>query len=232
MGQNAQPITYHATATDRGRVEYDVHKAGTFTLGFDHSHYAHGGDEQRLYVAYGRWDSENSLDRRTALPQAPTINRITPVGGSWFSTDKALEYLARDEEWRWSGWLTVGRAAGPYVPERTRDRLAQIVAVLARDFLARADYKELLHAHRVRLAPGRAAEHQERLQGVQEELAEWQSRVAHERRLLEIQEQLIAGGPWAESGPVPRWRDYQHAKTRGGQQFLIGTVGTRDPRWR
>ncbi len=45
------------------------------------------------------------------------------------------------------------------------------------------------------------------------------------------QEQLIAG-PWAESGPVPRWRDYQHAKTRGGQRFLIGTVGTRDPRWR
>lgn len=136
-------LTYIATATDRGRVEYDVNGVGTFTLGFDHGGYPGTQDDERLYVAYGRWGGTGYLDRRCVLPDAPTVNRITPVGGSWFSPEEALAHLARDTEWRWSGWLTAFRCSGEvstYVPERTRDRLARIVATLAQDLLERADY--------------------------------------------------------------------------------------------
>lgn len=159
------------------------------------------------------------------MPDAPRINRITPAAGSWFAPEEALAHLTKDDEWRWSGWLTVFRVTGEsstYVPERTRDRLAQAVATLTQDLLERPAYDELLHAHRVRLAPSRTLTHRMNLQGVQEELDEWQARVAHEERMLEIQEQLSAGGTWAEAGTVPRCRDSGQATTQGGKAFLIG----------
>lgn len=221
--------TYTATSTDRGRVEYDVDRVGTFTLGFDHAGYPHTHDDERLYVAYGRWDGTSTPGRDRALLDAPTVNRITPVGGSWFAPEEALAHLGQDAEWRWSGWLSAFRCFGDstiYVPERTRDRLAQIVATLAQDLLERADYDELLHTHRARLAPDRARAHREHLKAVQEELDDWSARVAHEERMLQIQEQLARGERWEYAAPpAPRWRDYRHATTRGGQTFLIGTVG-------
>lgn len=232
MAHNRAP-TYFATPTDRGRVEYDVDGVGTFTLGFDHAGHPGTQDDERLHVAYGRWDGTGYLDRRSALPDPPTVNRITPMGGSWFAPEEALVHLARDTDWRWSGWLTAFRCSGgvsTYVPERTRDRLAQIVATLARDLLQRPDYDELLHTHRVRLAPERADAHRQHLEEVRQELAEWATRVAHEERMLQIQEQLTQGMPWEDAGPTPRWRDYGQATTRGGEAFLIGTVGARAPR--
>lgn len=95
---------------------------------------------------------------------------------------------------------------------------------------SKSHYDELLHTHRVRLAPERANAHRQRLEDVKEELAEWCARVAHEERMLRIQEQLSQGAPWEDAGPAPRWRDYRQATTRGGEAFLIGTVGARAPR--
>ncbi len=61
------------------------------------AHRRGSSDDERPYVAYGRWAGDSYLDRRTTLPEAPTINRITPAGGSWFSPDGATAHLSRDD---------------------------------------------------------------------------------------------------------------------------------------
>jgi hypothetical protein len=55
VSSSRRPITWTATPTDAGRVEYDVDKVGTFTLGYCTSTYAGYDDQARLEVGFGRW---------------------------------------------------------------------------------------------------------------------------------------------------------------------------------
>lgn len=203
---------------------------GTFTMGFDHASYPRADDAERLHVAYGQWDGQGHCYRDRPLPGAPVVNTITLVGGSFYDPLQALALL-REEHNSWVGWLRPARQLDRWavdVPDRTRARVGVIVARLTEEFLERDDYAELLHAHRLRHAHGRAAAHRENLARVEREISEWIARRDHEQRMLHAQQLLIAG---AENDRdelvVPPWRDYRSAATVDGEAFLIATVGSR-----
>lgn len=226
-----QQVRWSSTPTDGGQVVYEVDKVGTFTLGFDHASYPRGDDEERLHVAYGEWDGRGHCYRDRPLPHAPVVNTITLVGGSFFDPAEALAFLTEEKLRPWVGWLRPSRVVDRWavdVPDRTRARVGMLVARMTQDFLERDDYAELLHAHRARHAPDRAAAHQANLARVEREIAEWIHRRDHEQLLLRTQQLLLDGN---EPGRIdlapPPWRDYQSAATRDGEAFLIATVGSR-----
>lgn len=231
MSSTRRPITWTATPTDAGRVEYDVDKVGTFTLGYCTSTYAGYDDQARLEVGFGRWRDEHHPGRRGFLEDAPCINTITLIGGTSFEPDQALAFLTDPHDW--AGWITVLRSEHGHTmhaPWATCARTAYIVARLAQDFLERPDAPDLLAAHRRHLAPARIAAHRAHLRAVVEELDEWTAREALERQLLEIQEAILAETLAPPRPAVPAWRDYHRAATRGGEIFLLGTVGGTRPR--
>ena len=154
MSSSRRPITWTATPTDAGRVEYDVDKVGTFTLGYCTSTYAGYDDQARLEVGFGRWRDEHHPGRRGFLEDAPCINTITLIGGTSFDPDQALAFLTDPDDW--AGWLTVLRSEHGHTvhaPRATCARTAYIVSRLAQDFLERPDAPDLLAAHRRHLAP-------------------------------------------------------------------------------
>lgn len=232
MNRHARrPITFTATATDCGRVEFDVDQAGTFTMAFGANGYPHDCDADQLETGYGRWSDDVLFGRRQLLPDAPIINGIQLIGGSVFDPDEALAHL-RDTETDWSGWLTVYRHNDSWneqVPWKTRERVAYIVARLTESFLERDDVEELLAAHRAHHAPTRIARHEDNLRRAETELAEWQHRKELEEEELARQLAYARNAPAGLTGQRPRWRDYSTAATRDGQTFLISTVGTRRP---
>lgn len=227
-------ITFAATATDSGRVEFDVDRVGTFTLAFGSSGYPYDCDDQRLEVAYGRWDDEESAGRLRELPDAPVINGVRLAGGSFFDPNQALAHL-RDLDDPWCGWLSVYRRRDGHsemVPWRTKDRVVFIVARLVEAFLDRDDVAELLAAHRAHHAPARIARHRENLRAVGVEIREWLRRQALEESQLQRQlgfADLSRDEAVADPGSPP-WRDYATAATRDGEAFLIATVGATRPR--
>ncbi len=223
-------LRWTATPTEAGQVIYEVDKVGTFTLGFDHASYPRADDEERLHVAYGAWDGHGHCYRDRALPNAPVVNTITLVGGSFFDPAEALAFLTQESR-TWAGWIRPSRLVDRWavdVPDRTRARVGWVVARVTQEFLEREDYPELLRAHRARHAPARAAAHHQNLERVQREIGEWIQRRDHEHQLLQLQQLLIEG---AEADPAeltpPPWRDYRTAATRDGEEFLIATVGIR-----
>jgi hypothetical protein len=210
-------------------VVYEVERCGTFTLGFDHASYPRGGDEERLHVAYGEWDGDGHCYRDRPLPHAPVVNTITLVGGSFFDPQDALAFL-HDPHQSWAGWLRPARRQDRWavdVPDRTRARVGLIVAHLTEDLLKRDDYAELLHAHRARHAPARAAAHRANLDRVAQEISEWEGRREHEQLLLQRQQILIDAGRADPVGAPPPWREHLSAATPAGQEFLLATVGVR-----
>jgi len=231
VSSSRRPITWTATPTDAGRVEYDVDKVGTFTLGYCTSTYAGYDDQARLEVGFGRWREDHHPGRGGLLQDAPCINTITLIGGTSFDPAQALAYLTDPDDW--AGWLTVLRSEHGHTvhaPWATCARTAYIVARLVQDFLERPDAPDLLAAHRRHLAPARIAAHRDHLRAVVDELDEWNTRAALEQQLLEIQEALLADTPPPPQPAPPAWRDYHRAATRGGETFLLGTVGATRPR--
>jgi hypothetical protein len=233
MNRHARrPITFTATATQWGRVEFDVEQVGAFTVAFGANGYPHDCDTERLEVVYGRWTDDQLFGRARDLDGAPVINGIRLVGGSVFDPDQALAHL-RETENDWCGWLTVFRRNASWseqVPWKTKERAAYIVARLVEAFLERADVDELLAAHRAHHAPARIARHEDNLRRVEAELTEWRSRRALERQQLDRQLAFArAEEQRSDSVGSPRWRDYSTAATRDGEMFLISTVGARRP---
>ena len=231
MSSSRRPITWTATPTDAGRVEYDVDKVGAFTLGYCTSTYAGYDDQASLEVGFGRWREDHHPGRGGLLQDAPCINTIPLFGGTSFDPDQALTYLTDPDDW--AGWLTVLRREHGHTvhaPWATCARTAYIVARLVQDFLERPDAPDLLAAHRRHLAPARIAAHRDHLRAVVDELDEWNTRAALERQLLEIQEALLTDTPPPPQPAPPPWRDYHRAATRGGETFLLGTVGATRPR--
>ena len=225
-------ITFTATATDWGRVEFDVDQVGIFTVAFGSNGYPHDCDSERIEVVYGRWADDILFGRARELPSAPVINGIQLAGGSVFDPDQALAHL-RETENDWCGWLTVFRrndTCSEQVPWKTRQRVAYIVARLVEAFLEREDGDELLAAHRAHHAPARIARHEENLQRVEAELTEWRSRRAIEMQQLERQRAFVRSvDPGPRESRSPQWRDYSTAATQDGEMFLISTVGARRP---
>ncbi len=86
-------ITFTATATDWGRVEFDVDQVGIFTVAFGSNGYPHDCDSERIEVVYGRWADDILFGRARELPSAPVINGIQLAGGSVFDPDQALAHL-------------------------------------------------------------------------------------------------------------------------------------------
>lgn len=225
-----RPITWTSTPTDTGRVEYDVDRVGAFTLGYCSSAYAGYDDQARLEVGFGRWRADTHPGRAGVLPEAPTINTITLIGGTSIDPDHALAFLTDQDDW--AGWITVHRSEHGHTvhaPWATAARTAYIVARLVQDFLERPDAPDLLATHRRHCAPHRAAAHRDHLTGVLEELTEWRARQATEEQLLAIQEAILADTPPPPRPEPPPWRDYQRAATRGGEAFLLGTLGATHP---
>ncbi len=221
---------WSATPTDGGQVVYVMDTVGTFTLGFDHASYPRADDEERLHVAYGEWDGQGICSRERALPCAPVVNTITLTGGSFFDPAEALAFLA-EEAPTWAGWLRPARTIDRWavdVPDRTRARVALLVARITQEFLERDDYGELLRAHRARHAPDRAAAHRANLVQVGREIDEWIRRRDHEQQLLRNQQLLIDGDDaGAADLEAPPWRDHRTAATRDGADFLIATCRAR-----
>jgi hypothetical protein len=180
MNRHARrPITFTATATQWGRVEFDVDQVGAFTVAFGSNGYPHDCDTERLEVVYGRWTEDQLFGRATASWTAHRSSTGSAwLGGSVFAPDQALAHL-RETENDWCGWLTVFRRNASWseqVPWKTKERAAYIVARLVEAFLERADVDELLAAHRAHHAPARIARHEDNLRRVEAELTEWRSR--------------------------------------------------------
>lgn len=139
-------ITFTATATDRGRVEFDVDQVGIFTVAFGSNGYPHDCNTERFEVVYGRWTDHILFGRAQELPSTPgVVNGIGLVGGSVFDPDQTLAHL-RESEHDWCGWLTVFRRNDSWseqVPWKTKERVAYIVARLVEAFPERDDVDEL-----------------------------------------------------------------------------------------
>lgn len=220
-----------ANPTSSGKVEYDVARVGTFTLGYGaHRRHAAYDDTSYLVVAYGSDHGNDDFYYSCTRPQAhaPTLFGIRLVGKSVIESEEVMQYLASPAERRSPWWITP-RRRGPDghlcdVPAGTHRHVARIVAALVEDFFDRPDADELLAAHRYRHAADRAAETRNRLGEIDRELRLWSRLRSRELAVLEEQDARVRGERRPPLAPAPvhrephagRWRPL----TTAGERYL------------
>jgi len=189
-----RPITFTATPTEGGTVQYRVDRVGVFTIGFSRGGYPQAPDDELLSVVYGAWDGTGHSFRAGTSGERPRIYGVElDASGTHFTAHEALAHYFGGECAAW--WIRAFRktSAGTRtdVPDGTRDRVAFIVSALTADFVDRQDYAALLHAHRAARAPERAQQHQRQIQWLGEKLRELTAELQVERALLADQLRLL-----------------------------------------
>lgn len=241
MNTICHPISFTSTVDRGDRVLYDVEKVGHFTLAWYLSDYATISDDESLVVTFGDLpeDAHGQHFTYRAREHAPIINRVEMLGSCSFTISDALGMLEAHADGYHSGyWLRASRRThdGTYgpVPDRTRQRLAWIVATLADDFLTRDDAPQIWHEHLRRHARTRAERHRTNIANAMAEITEWTHRLELEEKNLAVQEALANGTqdtvPTQWPPTPPPWRSPRNAATPEGTRFLTDTVGALPPR--
>ncbi|MDN5717013.1 MAG: hypothetical protein L0G89_07235 [Janibacter sp.] len=222
--------TVSSAVRETGQVAYSVSDVGTFTLGYHPGRHPEE-DSHHLVVLFGdETNTEICRDWRRPLLDSPTFFGIRLIGRCTVEVDDVLAYLSRPPERRSSWWVAAQRqtadGAMADVPDGTRRHLAHTIAHLAEDFLDRPDAAELLQAHRRHHGPSRTAAAQERLAGIEEEIATWTVLAQRERGLV-VQHQAWTDGQRHVPDPAApadierrrRWGALTHA----GAHYLAST---------
>jgi len=164
---------------------------GTYSIGFDSSHYHHKCCDQRtIEVTYGI-----AVDSPFARvhEDCPMVYRVTLAGRAVFHPS------AMDDS---HYWLSVTRDDGnhfhPPAPTGTRSRAADTVRALTTDFLARPWYAQLIEAHDQHHAQYRLMRHREAINELEPQLADLAHRWAEERTGLAHQRAILQSVPVAD----------------------------------
>lgn len=159
-----------------GRVLYRVDKVGSFTVERDHFGNIDQGANS-LYVAYGRVETQHhprAYDSHT-LPDAPVISGVTLAnGGCGFNPDKVLEELDGGKTYihEWPVWRVPRDTP---VSDATRKRVKYICVALMAHYLDRPEYQAIERARARYLAPGRLAQHRERIDELRQQVSSLQA---------------------------------------------------------
>ena len=163
----ARPIPEWTTETnpDAGVVYYRVTGFGTLTLGWDSST-APGRRDVAIHVRYGYCADPDRWHSWEPWPEPVTVFGVRVGGAAVFDPERAVQHDAARAagDRRHHAWLACRRQAESYAygagsaPDRTSDRVADVVAAAVVDFLTRDDLPALHAAHKARLAPSRYRE--------------------------------------------------------------------------
>ncbi|TYB71142.1 hypothetical protein FXF51_01530 [Nonomuraea sp. PA05] len=170
MGTKKRTYRYLVTVDlDRPGARFAIANLGAIWIGPYSLRRDQGGDDG-VVVQYGddvpaaerHWDSR----RHQAGPHAPTINAITFAGTS-------IVYPSR-EQWR---WFSPYRAGGGTVPEKTAERMSQIIRQLLPHYRGLVEYDAIEEAGFRQRAARRAREAEQEVR----RLAEREQQVAEHR---------------------------------------------------
>ncbi len=203
-----RPITYEATPTQHGCVQRAIPTVGSFTLGWNPGRYPHDDDTASLLIRYGQaTGAPDEREPEEGWPNAPRIYRQGFCGTSVVEVDKLLAH----EHGAWYPWWLRARRRNPdqrlMIAEGARRKAADILAVIAEDFLTRADAAELLTAHYRSQAARRAHTHRVNIRLAEIELAQWNELLAAEWSLLAQQEAIESGANPSGHPPTPSGRN-------------------------
>lgn len=222
-----RPITYEATPTQHGCVQRAIPTVGSFTLGWNPGRYPHDDDTASLLIRYGQaTGAPDEREPEEGWPNAPRIYRQVFCGTSVVEVDKLLAH----EHGAWYPWWLRARRRNPdqrlMIAEGARRKAADILAVIAEDFLTRADAAELLTAHYRSQAARRAHTHRVNIRLAEIELAQWNELLAAEWSLLAQQEAIESGANPSGHPPTPLRKEHCTARTPSGRKFLMATAPT------
>jgi hypothetical protein len=181
---------------DMGRVVYRVAGIGAFTIERDPNGYSvDPARDYALHCTYGVLTGPRLIYGRGALPEAPVMFGITIGGAAVFSPSRFTEETNRyGRPWRWS--LPMQRATEHEcrgsVPQRTSDRVSDIVGALTLHYLDRPDREDIEHIQAVRLAPSRLNAHTSTIARLTEQIDDLIAKRTHECALADVQAAYLA----------------------------------------
>jgi len=177
------------TDDQRGRVFYRVSGVGTLTIDRDPYAYAHDR-EPGLRVTYGLLEADYHGGYRL-LPEAPEVFGVQLVGGWTVYPDDLTEARTRPGGIRGHARRYVSDFSSQSAPDKTRQRVGDIVAALVDYHLTRPDLTAIDTVQARRYAPGRLAEHQRTISDLTRQIEELEARRSAEMARADAQLALI-----------------------------------------
>lgn len=171
----------------RGRTTYRT-RHGAFVL-MAPEVYHQGNDPNAVEVQYG---IGTRFGHHYAHREEEPIFYGIPIHGATVARPDSMESA------RGTLWVNARRLTADFrtesVPDKTRQRVAEVVYALVHHWLSLPEYPVLLHATEVDRAPTRLAELTDMIRKLTEQINEMTAKRAEQMHLADVQAELVAEG--------------------------------------